>query len=360
MATDGRQTLDNLLTTCQQRLDEYQFQELILEIGNLYKSRGSLSEAEKTFETLLHYGERTGKQKFMAEALLRRGEVYSLQGRWAEAQSDLAHSGRIFNKSKDTLGIGKVENMIGTNFAEQGQLAKAKTYFTKALKRFEQSGQRQMAAMTMMNLGIVYTIMGEYEDAMNIYRRSLPEFQAVGEMNRIAEVRHNMGMSLMHTGKHRDALHEFELSLSYSLRAKNPALIGLAQLGKANAHYALKDFSLALALTNIALEEFTRINDVLSIADAYKLKGMILREQKHYDLALSLFLTSIRLNEENNNMLNLGETYYQMGLMETARGKKLEAREAFHFALEYFKKVGTRVETVRTRKELRQIQEGNA
>jgi len=60
---------------------------------------------------------------------------------------------------------------------------------------------------------------------------------------------------------------------------------------------------------------FTEIGDRLSVAEAYKIMGMINRKNKDYDVALSFFENSRRINEELNNFHNLAETLVEMGFL---------------------------------------------
>ena len=99
------------------------------------------------------------------------------------------------------------------------------------------------------------------------------------------------------------------------------------------------------------------VNDRLSIADAYKVKAMIYREMKKFDLAESYFMTSLRLNLELGSQLNAGETYFEVGIPREERGNKNEALEALANARACFTKVGARMEVLRTIELIGQIKE---
>jgi tetratricopeptide (TPR) repeat protein len=343
---------DQLVTLCRKTLNDYEFQEVMLNVGDVFKSHGALQKAEQTYSNVMQYGEKTGHDEFVAEALLRRAEVYCRQGQWKESSRDLGQSRILFHRAKDPASVAKVENVLGTCFAEQGRLQPARKHYSKALREFERSQQKLMTGTVLMNLGIVYTIMGEWQKALEHYHRALSYFESAGDSRRIAEVHHNIGMTHLSKGDSYGAIRDFERCLTLGAKLQDPRLMGLAQLGKASAHFILVDYPYALAFCNLALENFNKTNDRLSIADAYKVKGMILREMKQYELAETHFQTSLRINEEHENMLNLGETYFEIGLLEKKRRRETEARKSFTKACRYFEKVGASSQFAKAKKHL--------
>jgi tetratricopeptide (TPR) repeat protein len=342
VSLENEAVYDQLVTMCAQNLSQYEYPEAMLGVGDLFKLHGDLQRAEQTYSNVMQFSQETGHEEFVAEALLRRSEVYCRQGLWKETDRDLDESHYLFLKAKDRTAIAKVENLRGTCDAEQGHLKKAKSHYAKALREFEQSEQKVMAGMVLMNLGIVHNIMGEWRKALEFYHSALPYFQSAGDARRIAEVHHNLGMSHISTGNYSGAISEFDNGLMLSTKLQDPRLIGLAQLGKATAFFRLRDYRLALAFCNLSLEQFKKTNDRLSIADAYKVKGMLLREMRQYDLAETHLQTSLRINDERGNLLNLGETYFELAILKRKRRHRADAKKALEKSCRLFEKVGAR------------------
>jgi tetratricopeptide (TPR) repeat protein len=244
--------------------------------------------------------------------------------------------------------LGRVENILGTNCAEQGQIKKAVDYFKRALTLFERTQQTQMAGVALMNLGITYNIIGNYDSAVVHYKRAQSCFEEVGDLNRLAELHHNMGMTYLSKRMLKEAIREFNTSYVLSSSLQNISLMGLASLGKANAYHDLYDLPVALKLVSQAIEFFTKSGERVSLADAYKVKGMIHRDMKSFDTAASYLQTSLRINTEINNQLNIAESYFEIGILETNRKKKEEAIQAFQKARTAFKKVGAREDVKKT------------
>ncbi len=349
-------SLDHLLTTCRESLGKIEYQDILLGIANVCTLHGDLRSAEKLLAESLDYGNQTNRPEFIAEALYHRGDIYCRQGKWKDCAKDLTASRKVFSKLRDVASLAKVDNLFGTMYGEQGLLKRAGKSFSHALHNAERSHQHELAATISMNLGIIDNITGNFDNALNNYKRALSLFESTGNLVRISEVEHNIGMSFFSKKNYSSALRAFDRSLEGSVKINNPGLIGIAQLGKANIYFRKMDSALSLALCNQAFEHFEKTEDRLSIADVYKLKGMIFREMKEYGLAMTYFQSSMRINEEYHNKLNLGETLYEIGVMEKNRKRKRSAIESFRNAHSCFKKVGAMHEIYNTAEQIKLLE----
>lgn len=355
VAQGGSEWYDHLITMCKNALSDHDYQEALLQIGSIYKLHGQLKLAEQIYAEAIHHGNQSGETDLLAEAFLLRGEVYSRQGRWAESGADLEQSRRLFVEANSISGLARLENIVGTNMAEQGLLKEAQSCFSTALTNSENAGEKLLSATIFMNLGNLQNILGNCDEALNFHRRALSLFERSGNLLRIAEAHHNIGMSHITKDELRNAKLAFDKSLEYSMRISSPGLMGLSKLGKATVCLLEGDLALALALCNQAHAHFALTNDRLSIADQYKVKGMILRETNKFDLAAMHFDSSLRINEEHNNLLNMGETLFEIGIMERRRRLNKGARDAFNRSIACFQKVGARLQHQRAIQELDSI-----
>lgn len=356
LSLDDQEKLDRLITLCHSRLPVDDLCEVLLGIGDVFKAQGEINRAEEMYTLALHKGEESGKQGYVAEAYMRRGEVYSRKAQWKLSNADLGRSRSIFSELKHHDALGRVENVLGTNYAEQGKITQAAGYFARALTLFERTRQTQMAGVALMNLGIICNIVGDSDAALTNHKRAQSCFEEVGDLNRLAELHHNMGMTYVSKNLLNEAIREFNRSHSLSSSTRNAPLMALAGLAKANVYYLLRDLPIALQLVNQAIGIFTTSNDRLSLADAYKVKGMIHREMKSLDAAASYLQTSLRINIELNNHLNMAETYFELGLLAIKRKSKAEAIRDFQAARTGFKKVGALDNMKKTQEQLNALE----
>ncbi len=340
--------LDRLITLCHDRLATQEVCQVILGIGDIFTRLGETDRAETMYTMAMARGEKYGEKGCVAEARMRRGEIYSRKARWKQSAAELGRSRVIYSELNNHEALGRVENILGTNYAEQGQIKKAVAYFSRALTLFERTRQPQMAGVALMNLGITYNIIGNYDSAVVHYKRAQSCFEEGGDLNRLAELHHNMGMSYLSRRMFKEALREFNASYALSSSLQNGSLMGLASLGKANAYFELRDLPVALKLVSQAIGYFTSSGERVGLADAYKVTGMIHRDMKSFDTAASYLQTSLRINIEINNRLNAGESYFEIGILETSRKRREEAIRAFRKAMAAFRKTGAREDMKKT------------
>jgi tetratricopeptide (TPR) repeat protein len=353
-------TLDQTITYCRGKLTTVQYAELLCALGDIFLRYGSLGKAAEMFSSLVDAPASSFDARDIAQARVRRARVSSQQGKWSEAIADLGESKAVFLREGDALSVGVVENLLGTVYAESGKTEEALACIGRALARFEHAGNAELIGTALMNMGIVHNIKDEYDNALSHYARAKSFLEGVGDGTRLAELHHNIGMTYLSRNLYKQASREFDLSLSIGTKQHNMNLLGLAHLGKANVHYHLNDLPTALRLVNKALEPFSAAGDRLSIADSYKVKGMIHREMKKYNFAESYLQTSLRMNLELSNRLNAAETYVEIGLLEQKRGHWKEATAAFQSAQRYFAMVGAqnqahRMEAANLRRDVDEI-----
>ncbi len=101
----------------------------------------------------------------------------------------------------------------------------------------------------------------------------------------------------------------------------------------------MQDVALSKAFADKAMEICYKTNDKLSVAEIYKVEGIIKRVQKNYSLAENFLLTSMRINKEYKNELNYAETSLELGILYKQWKKFDKAKESFEQALNYFKKI---------------------
>ena len=159
-----------------------------------------------------------------------------------------------------------------------------------------------------------------------------------------------MGMMFTKKGEYKSAIQSFDRSIVASNKTGYLPSLGISYLSKAFVYTRLNDLMLAEAYSEKALEICHKTNDMLSIADIYKIKGIIQRILKHYDAAENYFLTSLRINKELSNELNYAESAHELGVLYQQMDKLKESKANFTAALSYYKKI-------KAQKEIEELQQ---
>ena len=135
------------------------------------------------------------------------------------------------------------------------------------------------------------------------------------------------------------ALDEFNKCITLSLENNYMSNCAVAYIGKSFIYTKLKNLPLADAYTNKAMEIAYRINDTLSIADIYKIKGMIQSDLENFQLSEELFENSIRLNKDMENKFNEAETSSEIGQLLKKNNREEEGEQYISSADKYFKEI---------------------
>jgi tetratricopeptide (TPR) repeat protein len=337
--------LEIILERCEQHLPTREYLELLLEVGNLCADYDDHQRAEELYTTVRKAA--AGKLSFANQAgfaCLHKAELSVRHARWDEALDRLKESRKHFARTRYQRGLALVENHLGVYYAQQGDIRQARQHFKRALAVFEKTNDVERLSTILMDLGILSNIAGDWEEAVSNYQRALPEFEKAGSIQHLAELHHNMAMTLLAKRDYRSAVSQFDESLTYANQLDYQHLKGLALLGKATAYARMGDHPLAMAFSNRALNIFRQVRDQLSVADSYKVKAIVQRELNNLDVAELYLQTSIRLNQQFKNALNLGESYFELGVLHSKRNQPQKALQALRRSALLFKRVGARQE----------------
>lgn len=334
--------IDFLITYANAVLSKSQLIEFLLNGAELLKSFGEFEIAIGIFDEILQKASTDPKLiNLRSNCILAKADIFQRQAKWDESLFYLKKARKEFEINNDIKGTAKCENLLGTIYGERGNIKKAKAHFEKSLSLLSSSKDKNLTGMLEINLGIINDIQGNYDDSYSFLHRALIKFEQLQDQKRIAEIRHNLGMLFMHKGEYDSAVTEFDKSISVSLKPGFLSILGLAYLSKSYVYTQLNDFFLASAFIDKAMEVCYALNDRLSMADIYKIKGIIERNLRNFKLSENYLLTSIRINQELFNKLNEAESLYELGILYTEMDIKEKAKQCFGDSSKYFNSINS-------------------
>jgi tetratricopeptide (TPR) repeat protein len=335
-----RTEVDLLITFAESKLENTKFLELLLEIGQFTITFGEFSLAVDIHEKVIAETKNNIDCAItVARAYLALGDIFSRQARWQQSFNNIKKAHLLFEKQNDPKGLANCENLLGTNYGEIGEFKKAKEHYEKSLSLLEKQKDVSLTGKTEINLGIINCMQGNYEASLSYYQRALKNFQKLSDQKRIAEIKHNIGMTFIKMKKYESAINQFDQSVSASLQAGYLPTLGISYVSKAYLYTLMNDFSLASAFGDKAMEICYKTNDKLSIAEVYKVKGIIQRHLSNYDTCENYLLTSLRINKELGNKLNQAETSFELALLYKETNRIDESKSCFNNAIRYFRKI---------------------
>ncbi|MCU0413436.1 MAG: tetratricopeptide repeat protein [Ignavibacteriaceae bacterium] len=337
--------IDQLITFAESKLPEDKFIEFLIYLGQHTIIAGENPIAIEIHDKIIRLcSDKTEMADITANALLALGEIYSRQAQWEFSITYLDKSIKIFRDENDSKGNIHCQNILGTIHGDQGNLNKAKEHFENALTALQELKDTSLIGTIEINLGIINNMQGNYNEALSYLKRALLNFEKIGDLRRVAEIKQNLGMVYTKKKEYTAAINEFNESIELSIRSSYLQNLGIAYINKASVYLHLSDTDLAGAFADKAMEIANKINDKLSIAEVYKIKGVISSQKNQIGAAENSLLTSYRLNKDLNNQLNLAEVACELGILFKKKGENDKGNKYLNEALGYFKKIDSKAD----------------
>lgn len=302
--------IDTTITYAQSKLVTEIYPRFILDITTLLSDTGCLNLVE---EILINAISEVRSDKTYALLLMLLADIYIKKSFWDNSINLLDQAVEILTKLDDKVNLAKCENLYGTLFGERGDVLTAKDHFLKGVYLLNGKKDEILAADFENNLAILENIIGNIPAAKEHYKIAMTKFEDLGQAKKIAEIRHNLGMFKLAEEQYEKAMEEFDRAIKIAEKEDYKSVLAISYLAKANVLLCLKNYKETTRYCFKAIDASIKIDDKLTIAETYKLIGILERERKHYDTAEKYFLISLRLNKELDNRLNYAESAFELG-----------------------------------------------
>ncbi|MBU2492024.1 MAG: tetratricopeptide repeat protein [Bacteroidetes bacterium] len=335
-----RSIADRIMTFARDKLDDNKYYNFLVEFGKMVITEGELYLASEIFSNILHFSSKNKDfNKIKVQADINLAKIYISQANWKEATFHLNEAREIFQDVHDNKGLSQCDHLSGVLILKKGDLKSAKSIFEKGLSYLEPDKDLLHVGNIEINLGNIFDMEGNHDEAINQYQSCLIKFQDLNDNRRVAEVRNNMGIAYTRKKEYEYALFEFDDCIKLALEGRYLPILGVAYLNKALVYIEINELKLSAFYSNKAMEICYQVNDTLSIADIYKLKGLISKKQFEFQLAEEYLKASLRLNKELHNELNFADTAFELGLLYYELNIVKSYEFYFNTALEYFKSI---------------------
>lgn len=328
------------LTFIENKIPQLYYVNYLREIGNYAFLNSNFVLAELIYLRIIIQSENIEENfRNIGNAFLKLGDINRMQADWEKTLNYISKAKEYFEKINDIYGLAKSENILGAMYAERGEIITAKSCFETSLSLLEKNKDEKLEGMLQINLGIMNTIIEDFDAAFDYLQNALNIFNINHDEKRLAQVYHNFGMLYLNKEEFDNAINDFNKAILHSEKIHLTSVIAFSLIGKALAFCKKKEFSVALLKCDKAFELCVANNDELSLADIYKIKGIIHSELGNNEIAENYLMTSLEMNKNLNNKLNYAESSFELGL----HYKKIKSEKAKDFLLQslsYFRKFG--------------------
>ena len=333
--TFERIQIDRTITFAEKKLESDKFFEFILDLANLCIASGKMNLAQEIFNKI---NRKTKDKTIKAKSLIGLADVYSRRASWTRSISLVSEAETIYKENNDTAGIADCFNMLGSISGEMGDIEKAKNYFSQSLFLINDSSNKDLNAKIEANLGVVNSILGNTDEAVEHLEAALIIYKETGDLRRVSESYLNIGLNHFNSQNINVAVAAYDKGIQIGIENNYFGILALLYLAKSELLVAIKDFRMAKEFADKALAISHILDDKLTVAEIYKVRGIIAREMNDTQMAESYLMISLRINTRQRNGLNLAETSTELALLYRQLGNDELNHDYLTRALDYYRK----------------------
>jgi len=274
-----------------------------------------------------------------ADVLRKLGNIEFYTNNFKNAYHHFDKSLKLYTKINDKAGIIMIKNVIGALFVEEGKYYEGEIRFIQVRKIAEEMKLPEMIAKANMNLGNIYIIRGIYSDAETYYQNALKSADKK-DKELMVNLYLNFAICYKFMSDIKTAIKFLDKASALIKETNNRYQKGLLYLIKAEVECLQGNLPTATALVTSAFTIFTETGDRVSTAEAYKILGMINREDKKYDIAMSYFENSSRIY---TNPFYVAETQVELANLYLAMNDKVMTKKVLSQAIKNYEKIGATV-----------------
>lgn len=330
-----RMQIDRVITFAEKKLESEKFYPFILELGNICIASGKINFAQEIFNKI---NRKSHDKSIKAKSLIGLADIYSRRANWIRGISLVTEAESIFKENNDRVGLANCFNMLGSISGEMGEIERAKNYFNQSLVFANESSDQELNAKIETNLGVVNSILGNTDESIIHYESAMMIYKEIGDLRRVAEVYVNIGLNFLDTGDTKFSLAALDRGIEISIDNGYLGVLTLLYHSKAQVLVAEKDILSAKEFADKALSLSHNLDDKLTIADIYKVRGIIAKELNDTKTSENYLMISLRINTSLRNSLNTAEVSFELASLYKDQGKHQQSKYYYSQAIDYFRK----------------------
>lgn len=264
-------------------------------------------------EDAIDFAARSGEIRFLYEAHLHQGKVFSLEARDQDALDSFEKALNISEESDDDDGILNALFWIGKTYSWLRDPEKAAEYLNRTRNMAVEQKNELMESEALYSLGEMNRRYREYESAMAYYDTAYALAETAGSRDKLAEINASQGMVMYYQGEFHQAVGYYEKAIAIfnELGEEDSESRNLLRL--ANANYQLARYDIALSHYQQALSIFEKINHEAGMIAVLNGMALIYFSQEQFEKALETHLTLLKLNQARQNKEEIGRSLHNIG-----------------------------------------------
>lgn len=331
---------DTALHYTHKYLDDRHFAKLAYSLADLAVTYGEFNQGLALLQAITCTYHQATDPETLALAHYKIGNINFLRNEHAEAESQFLKCLAIMEQEHNPKIVAMLNNARGILKVNANYIDDGIKFFEEAIKAATKIGADEICGNAHMNLGNTYHLRGEWDGAMRHYQEALQIFEKAHQHDQLAFINLNLTIAYKCLNDLNKAEECLRKAMELSRETNNKYQKGLGYLLEAELHLLHNETAAAIGFVTSAFAIFTEIGDRLSVAESYKILGIINRINKEYLVAQSFFENSRRINEEIRNLSNLAEVLIEIGKLYEVTDEKARAVTVYREAIDCLQKIG--------------------
>ncbi len=325
--------------------------EITNHLGDICYVIGKWESALEYHNIAKKLSEEIGDDKSKAESHRNLGLIFLNKNQWENALENLDAALTISEKIEDHHGIADTYYNLGTLYERKGEIKEAIDSYGKCMENAINFGDSQEMARGHLGIGRVYAQLGEYNDSIVSFKKAVEILENIGDIAELSKAYVNLGATCFYTNIDESMAFQ-EKAIELADKMGHIRVKGYALMNKAYIFIEKSELEKGLSCLDKALKIFTKIDERIAISSTYTNYGCIHRLKKDWDKAQNYFEKAMNMSEEFGTPYNLGNVFFEYGLMLKDKGDSNEADIKLNEALRIFKNLQNAEMVEKVKKEL--------
>lgn len=224
-----------------------------------------------------------------------------------------------------TKGIGDCYNSLGWCYSRKGLFNDADENLKHAKKYFEKTGNRCFVSVSVANIGNMFFLQNRMAEALENYLESVRLSEGCPDEGFKSSGLYSIGAIYNSQKEYKKSVEWFKRANEINIENKDTGKLAECINGIGNAFLGLKIYDSAMVYFNQSSELFNAVNNLNGVAFANESIGSLYLEQKnylkalsHFEVALNNFRTINSKPDECYELMVIGDTYQEKGETNSA------------------------------------------
>jgi len=221
--------------------------------------------------------------------------------------------------SQEKLKAGAF-NMKGIACEKMGLYKIAVSNYLQAIRLFERTKDSIGLTNVYNNIALIHNTQGNHERADKYYQKAFDLASSMGDAFLVITTRNNMGLSLMQQKRYEEAKVHFQATLDFDLEDGSPEYIGGSYNNLGSCELKMRNYKVAYELFEKAVDYKRQAEDKYGLTISLINVGQVLTQLKRFSEADFVLNEAIQISKETGVKHHESDAYLNLSVLSDSMG----------------------------------------